>query len=339
MGWTEPRFLAEAHAWIGARLAAMGAHLTGPIEQVHDRPWSTVLRVPTDRGALFFKASAPALRHEAGVVAFLAGRRPEVVPAPLAVDPERGWMLMADAGIRLRELVEAERDVSRWLDVLPLYAQLQVDLAWAAAELVALGAPDMRLAVLPARYEALLDELDAVDLLDALGPLDALDPLETAGGDGRPGAPIVRPPDEMRRLREAVPRVAAMCAELAGYGIAETIQHDDLNDAAVYARDGRYLILDWGDACVSHPFFSMSVTLEGVIGWGPDDVEGSVDTTPFRDAYLAPFAGGRPDGELRAAFGLAIRLGWACRAVNGHVPGIDAGPTWTRLRMFLDGRP
>ena len=35
------------------------------------------------------------------------------------------------------------------------------------------------------------------------------------------------------------------------YGIAETIQHDDLNDGAVYVRDGRYVILDWGDACVS----------------------------------------------------------------------------------------
>lgn len=312
MGWTEPRFLAEAHAWIGARLAAMGAHLAGPIEQVHDRPWSTVMRVPTDRGNLFFKASAPALRHEAAIVAFLARRLPEVVPAPLAVNLEQGWMLMADAGIRLRELVEAEHDVSRWLDVLPPYARLQVDLAADAAELLALGTPDMRLAVLPARYEALLDELDALD---------------------------AHHPHEVRRLREAVPRVAAMCEELAGYGIGETIQHDDLNDAAVYARDGRYLILDWGDVCVSHPFFSMSVTLEGVIAWGADDVEGSVDTTPYRDAYLAPFAGGLADEELRDAFGLAVRLGWACRAVNGHVPGIDAGPTWTRLRMFLDGHP
>ena len=151
--------------------------------------------------------------------------------------------------------------------------QLQVDLAGAAPELLAIGAPDMRLAVLPARYEALLDELDAGD-----------------GGDG--SATGDRPRShEMRRLRQVVPRVAAMCAELAGYGIAETIQHDDLNDGAVYVRDGRYLILDWGDACVSHPFFSMSVTLEGVIGWGPDDVQGSVDLTPFRDAYLAPFAG------------------------------------------------
>lgn len=161
--------------------------------------------------------------------------------------------------------------------------------------------------------------------------------LEAADGGDPPGAPVERTSGELRRLRDAVPRVAAMCAELAGYGIAETIEHDDLHDAAIYVDDGRYRVLDWGDACVSHPFFSMSVTLEGVIAWGPDDVEGSVDIAPFRDAYLAPFAGDQADEELHAAFELAIRLGWACRAVNGHVPGTDAGPTRTRLRMFLDG--
>ena len=143
----------------------------------------------------------------------------------------------------------------------------------------------------------------------------------------------------MRRLRDAVLRVAAKCAELADYGIAETIQHDDLHDGAVYVRDGRYAILDWGDACVSHPFFSMSVTLEGVISWGREDVQNSVDTDPYRDAYLAPFAAGRDMSGLREAFGLALRLGWVCRAVNAHPPGADPGLTWTRLRMFLDGHP
>lgn len=326
-----PPALTDPHAWIGARLADLDARLAGPIEQIHDRPWSTVLRVPTDRGNLFFKASAPAFRHEAAIVALLARHRPDVVPAPLAFDLERGWMLMADAGIRLRELVETEHDVSRWLDVLPLYARLQVDLAGAAPELLAIGVPDLRLAALPARFEALLDELDG---RDGIG-LEAA----AAAADDRLGAPAVRRSEEMRRLRDAVPRVAAMCAELAGHGIAETIQHDDLNDGAVYARDGRYLILDWGDACVSHPFFSMSVALEGVIAWGADDVQGSVDIAPYRDAYLAPFAEGRAVEELRAAFALAVRLGWACRAVNGHLAGIDAAPTWTRLRMFLDGHP
>ena len=87
-----------------------------------------------------------------------------------------------------------------------------------------------------------------------------------------------------------------MGASLAG---RDDLAPPALTDArAVYARYGRYLILDWGDACVSHPFFSMSVTVEGVVGWGADDLQGSVDIAPFRDAYLAPFAGGRVDEEL-----------------------------------------
>ncbi len=305
--------------WIAAQVAAAGARMTGPIEEVHRRPWSTVLRVRTDRGLVYLKASSPTLSREPAVTAFLARRRPGVVPAPLAIDAQRGWMLMADAGARLRELAEREGAVTRWLDVLPRYAGMQLGMAADAGALLELGVPDMRLAVLPKRYEALLDELAA------------------AHGDAR-GGPQGRE-EEMRRLRDAVPRVAAKCAELAGYGIAETIEHDDLHDGAVYVRDGCYAILDWGDACVSHPFFSMSVTLEGVISWGLEDIENSVDTTPYRDAYLAPFAAGRDMSELREALELALRLGWVCRAVNGHTPGVDPGPTWTRLRMFLDGHP
>jgi aminoglycoside phosphotransferase (APT) family kinase protein len=133
-----------------------------------------------------------------------------------------------------------------------------------------------------------------------------------------------------------VPRVAELCEELAALGIPDTIQHDDLHDGQVCVRDGRHLVLDWGDSCVTHPFLSLAVPLEGVIAWGLDDVEDSVDTAPFRDAYLAPFAE-RYDGDLAAASRIAVRLGWACRAVNGHLDS-DVGHTRTRLRMWLDGR-
>jgi hypothetical protein len=297
----------------------------GPMVQVHGAPWSTVHRVPTDRGAVFLKVTAPSLRHEAAITDSLGRRRPDVVPPPLAVDPDRGWLLMADAGTRLRDLVEREHDVSRWLDVLPAYAGLQLDVAGDAEALLALGAPDLRLAVLPARFEGLLDDLERED--------------DEAPAAGRP-----RPDAGARRVlldraRAAVPHVAAMCVELAAFGIAETIQHDDLHDGAVYLSDGGYRILDWGDACVAHPFLSMSVTLEGVVAWGPDDVAGSVDLGPYRDAYLAPYAAVHDVEQLRAAMALSMRLGWACRAANGHVPGPEARATWTRLRMFLDGRP
>jgi hypothetical protein len=268
-----------------------------------------VMRVPTEAGDVYFKANTAALRHEAALVTLLAKRRPDGVPPLLAVDLERGWMLMGDAGTQLRELLTRERELTRWFDVLPLYAGVQIDLMPDADELVALGVPDLRLATLVSKVEEMLGDLTEL------------------------------PAGERRRLGEAVPRVREMCFELAAYGLPETIQHDDLHDGQVFVRDGRYRLLDWGDACVSHPFFTMAVTLDGQIAWGVDDIEGSVDVGPFRDAYLRPFARLAGEAELAAACQIATRLGWVCRAVNGHLTGSEPAETHTRLRMYLDGHP
>jgi hypothetical protein len=283
----------DAAEWIRRHVDALR------IETVHERPWSTVLRVETPEGVVWFKANAPELRYEAALTALLAERRPDCVLTPLALDPDRGWLLLPDGGTTLRAIVERERSLERWLDVLPLYASVQRDLARDVERLLAAGVPDLRLAQLPGRFEQFVSVL---------------------------------PPEEHDRWRARLPEIAGLCKSLAQFGIQETIQHDDLHDAQVYVRDGRYLLLDWGDACVSHPFFTLSVTLEGVIAWGLDDVEGSVDAAPYLAAYLEPYGG----PELAEAAALATRLGWICRAVNGHVPG-ELEPTLRRLAMFERG--
>jgi hypothetical protein len=286
--WTDPRWLAEAHAWIRER-----AEVTGPIEQPHVRPWGTVLRAPTAGGPIWFKANIPSMAYEAGAVGVLARERPDLVPALLGVDLERGWMLMADAGERLREVVERERDLSRWLDVLPLYASLQIDVAPHAEELLALGVPDHRLAVLPEK---------AADIPD---------------------------------LRDDLPRIEELAALLGAYEIPETIQHDDLHDAQVFLRDGRPLFFDWGDACIAHPFLSMSVTLEGLIGWGLEDVQHSEDLTPYRDAYLGAFEVYPPSTELGEALDVALRLGWISRVLTIYSYAVTLDPA--AREQELDG--
>ncbi|MGH2820337.1 MAG: phosphotransferase [Actinomycetota bacterium] len=315
--WTDEHWLETAHEWIHDRVDELGLMITGPIEQPHIRPWATVMRVPTGDGALWIKANAPVLAHEVAVVSVIAGRRPDCVPELLAVDLDRGWMLMGDGGLRLREIVERERSLRRWRELLPLYAELQIDLAGHADELVALGAPDRRLAALPAQYEELFDH----------------------GIEGLTES-------ELRRLRGLAPLVAEMCDRLAGFGLPETIQHDDLHDGQIFVREGRYLFFDWGDACVSHPFFTMAVTLEGMLAWGLDDVEGSEDTGPYRDAYLEPFAGYATRRGLEEAHTIALRLGWLCRALNVHrlalalespVREEHMEGVAIRLRLFADG--
>jgi hypothetical protein len=306
--WTNAAWLAGAHAWIEEELARLGSSVAGEIEQSHVYPWSTVMRVPTPDGDVWFKANVESLAYEASLVALLSERRPDCVPPLLAVELESGWMLMADAGARLRELSESERDLDRWLEILPLYAGLQIDLADEGDAFVARGAPDLRLARLPALYEELLDDLGHA-----------------------------WPPDELERLRGEVERVRALSEELASFAIPETIQHDDLHDGQVFVRDGRYRVLDWGDSCVSHPFFTLSVTLEGNLAWGLDDVRGSVDTDAFRDAYLEPFVREHGRRDLVAAAEIALRLGWVCRAINGRLGDTNVEHTLTRLRMYLSG--
>lgn len=124
-------------------------------------------------------------------------------------------------------------------------------------------------------------------------------------------ADLVESGDVGERFRDAVPRVREMAEELASYGVPETLQHDDLHDGQVFVKGDRQLILDWGDALVSHPFFTLSVTLEGVIAWGLDDVESSVDIAPLAAGYLRRYAPDRPD--FADAIPVALRLGWGTR--------------------------
>lgn len=298
--WRDPVWLAEAMGWVDARLADAGRPRTGEVDQVHVRPWSTAIKVPTGAGPVWFKANTEELKHEALVTLLLARRVPDRVPPLIADDPERGWMLMEDAGTRLREVIAEERDLSRWVDVLDGAADIARAMEPDVEQLLAAGVPDFRLAVLPDRYAALVGSADVE-----------------------------------QRYRDAVPWVREMAEELASYDVTETLQHDDLHDGQVFVRGDRQLILDWGDAVISHPFFTLSVTLQGVVSWGLDDVEGSVDIAPLVAGYLRRYDPDRP--ELADAVPLAMRLGWACRAANGTVVE-DPESTRNRLRMFLDGR-
>jgi aminoglycoside phosphotransferase (APT) family kinase protein len=102
---------------------------------------------------------------------------------------------------------------------------------------------------------------------------------------------------------------AELCRELDAYGVPETIQHDDLHHANLYAGRGFLRILDWGDASIAHPFTSLVVTfrfLEERAKLAPVDPW----FTQLRDAYLEPWGRGLGD-----ACGLAFRVGTFARAI------------------------
>jgi hypothetical protein len=259
-----------------------------------EKPWATVLRVPLAGGTAWFKECAQVQAFEPALTARLSSRWPGRVAEVLAHDPERAWLLMADAG----ELASSSADSLRaWTDVLPRYAELQRGEAARASQHLLAGVPDLRLATWARRYE----DLAARQL-----------PLTEA---------------EISRLRRLGPRFAELCAQLDAAGIPASIQHDDLHPGSLYARAGRLRILDWGDASVSHPFASLVVTfrfLEEFSHVPPGDP--AYDR--LRDAYLEPWGRGWTDtfdAAVRAgAFAHAIAKARQRDALPAHYrPGFD----------------
>jgi len=98
MGDERSRWVAEVEAWTRAAVAGVELGAVLELVSVKERVWGAVLRVVTDRGALYFKASGPRCRHEPPIIESLASRWPRLVPDLLAVDHERAWMLLADHG-------------------------------------------------------------------------------------------------------------------------------------------------------------------------------------------------------------------------------------------------
>jgi Phosphotransferase enzyme family len=288
--WTRPDWLADAEAWIREHV-----EITGEIEQPHVRWWSTVLRVPTADGNVWFKACHPSHGFEPALTFELARLRPARIIEVVAADPQRGWMISADAGLRLRELLASADDLVRWEELLPLYADVQLATAERTESLLELGVPDERLAALPAHFEQVLADRDV---------------LLVEREDGLDG-------NEHERLLASVPEVKRLCSELSDAGIPETVQHDDLHDGNVFLRNGKYLVFDWGDSCISHPFHTLAVTLRAA-AWRFELEPGDTRLERMRDAYLEPFGSYGSPAELLDAFATAYRLGTIARALSWY---------------------
>ncbi len=293
--WEQADWFDHAVAWIQTELHKLGAAITAPIDLVHQRPWSSFARVPTDRGVVYFKAPAPMFSYEAALTDVLAQRRPECTAPILAIERENGWFLSADAGTTLRQISQSVEQIPHWLKVLPLYSDLQISLVERVPDLLALGVPDRRLAMLPQLYADLAE---------------ATDSLRVGLEDGLTSA-------EYQRVREGQARFAAQCEALAAYNLPQTLTHEEIHENNVLFGDGRYIFTDWSDSSISHPFFTMLVTLRATAHWLKLDENGP-ELRKVRDAYLEPWTTFATRNTLDQALALAYRLAMVNRALSWH---------------------
>lgn len=291
--WYMPGWHAETIPWAVAALQRAGLPPTGPAEQLRSWQRSAILRLPTREGHAYFKAVPPMFGHEPALTAALAAADPARFARPVAIDAERGWLLMRELPGRTLERLRDDADVALWQRALADFAEVQLSTIERHAELRALGVPERPLGTLATRLTPLLD-----------------DPAATL-----PGRPAGLSDEERARLRALAPRLAATAEELAAYGLPAALEHGDFWAGQVVAGEGGFGFLDWSDSSIAHPFFSLLLFLVESEDFFP---RVPAVRERLRDAYLEPWSGHARGADLARAFELAQPLAALHHALAYH---------------------
>jgi len=286
--WLDPAWQARVLAWADAELARLGRTRTG-WSHPHVRAWSTVLRLETDAGPVWLKAPGDGARWEVPLLQLMAALDVPCTPRPLAADVDEAWILLPDGGEVSRVAHGGKTPPEVMASYLPRYAEVQQRMSAHVPELLAMGLADMRPEGMAARFETWVEELRG---LRRPGHLEA---------------------DQAARLLAVLPAYAEACAELAASGIAPTLQHDDLHDSNILAAGP--VFIDWGDACVGHPFGTMLATLNSMAwhhGLAPDAPE----LLHAVDAYTEAWTDVHDRATLRHLVQLAQRVGPLTRSLS-----------------------
>ena len=280
--WEEPGWFDRVESWVEIELDRLGLEPQRKLELVRTRPWAAVARVATSAGDVWFKEPAPSLAFEPALTVAVSRRRPAFTPEVLMT--EGTWTLTRDAGPQLRTVVKRGEPAPSWDELLPLYAELQIELASDAQELVALGTPDKRPAMVLAAYSGLVERVGRHNSLD------------------------------IKRLQALAPALESLTDALAS-PLPATLIHEEFHESNVFVRDGRARLLDWGEATVSHPFAGLVNTLRDIRFRRRLKPNGR-EMRRLRSVYLEPWTSFGSPRELSQLFDRGYVLGALCRALT-----------------------
>ena len=247
--WYRAGWLAEIDGWIDAVLAVSGRRRVAPREVVQMWPLSAVLKVASDDGTVYVKASCAYFHAEARITEVIAEWPTGVVPSVLAAEADRGWLMMAPLPESVDDLAESVVAAAESLALLQLQSvPRRHDLS---------DCPDRTLPKTWAAFAPLVNSSLERDQLSAA---------------------------EIDAARAALPSLASAIERLDSCGLPNTLTHGDLHRGNV-AWDGRNVVLfDWSDSCWSHPILDVYHLTAHV----PDDVrDRAVDayTSVWHAAY------------------------------------------------------
>lgn len=197
-------------------------------------PWSNVIQFSTSQGHFFLKQVPPAISTEAKITQTLANQCHASVPSVIAINEDLHCFLMKDGGQNLRAYLKGNFQPELMCQAIKAYTTIQRSSEKYLESFFALGVPDWRLDKLPLLYA---DIINQEVLLKGDGVTDA----------------------EIQTMHDLTSKFREQCELLSEYPIPETIGISDINTNNVLMDTNTHKMtcIDWGEAVITHPFFSL----------------------------------------------------------------------------------
>lgn len=293
--WDQPAWKAEVVSWIKFQLSKLDLNSVSQPETVHARPWSTVLKITTNHGNLFFKAGGPTQKFEPALLGVLNEHWGQHTLPLLGADLTKGWSLLPDGGPTLRQELKGKPDFEAWREILQQYAEMQITAVQWRTELKNARVPERFSEFLMHTYTEILN-----------------DPELTLVGDGEDFLTA----EQHKRLIALASTVAEMFQELDSFQIPLSLEHGDLHDANVFAHPD-YKIYDWGDASIAHPFFTLLLPIRRMADkLAISEYADHPELAGLVDTYLKPWERFADKARLLEAWNLAHHLAKFARTIN-----------------------
>jgi hypothetical protein len=288
--FAKPSWLRELFRWTEEQVAPLGLRVTGGFRQWNASPTFGLVRIETNDGALWFKATGEPNAHELAVSLLLARLFPSHVPRILGIHRSwNGWLSAEATGTALDEI----SDCSTWERVAEELAELQIASIGKSGELLEGKCKDLRLPGLVKCVDPFLTRMaDFMDLQEKKTP-----------------APLAN--SELVSLREALKE---SCAVLQSSGLPDTLGHLDFNPGNILVSDEHCVFLDWAEGCVTNPLITFEYFRRHMERRGPKEPAADARLSA---AYLRPWEAFFSPEDLRRAMAAVPPVAVFVHAIAG----------------------
>jgi len=276
--FARPGWLADLLCWTREQIAPLGLRLTGAFQQLNASPTFSLIRLETESGAVWFKATGEPNSHELGVTVALARLFPAHVRQILGVHREwNGWLSAEVSGASLDQIA----DSSAWERAAEELGELQIASIGKTAELLQTAhVKDHRLPRLAEWIDPFLSRMTEL----------------MAAQEKRSPVPLMH--SELKTLAEGLKE---SCALLDSLRLPDTLGHLDFNPGNILVSEDRCVFLDWAEACVANPLLTFEYLREHMARSG---IGKPAAGECLATAYLRPWASFYSPDELRRALAL-----------------------------------